>query len=46
MRTAIITGITGQYRDYLAELLQEKGYTVYRIFQHANSVSEAAGAER
>ena len=29
MPTALITGITGQDGSYLAELLLEKGYTVY-----------------
>ena len=28
-KTALITGITGQDGSYLAELLLEKGYTVY-----------------
>ena len=30
---AIITGITGQDGAYLAELLLEKGYTVYGTFR-------------
>ncbi len=29
MKTALITGVTGQDGSYLAELLLEKGYTVY-----------------
>jgi len=29
MRTALITGITGQDGSYLAELLLEKGYLVH-----------------
>ncbi|MBU2787013.1 NAD-dependent epimerase/dehydratase family protein, partial [Acidithiobacillus sp. VAN18-1] len=29
MKTAIITGITGQDGAYLAHLLLEKGYTVH-----------------
>ena len=32
VKTAIITGITGQDGAYLAELLLEKGYTVYGAF--------------
>ena len=31
MKTAIITGVTGQDGSYLAELLLEKGYTVVGI---------------
>src|ERR1041385_7810924 len=31
MRTALITGITGQDGSYLAEFLLSKGYTVYGI---------------
>ena len=30
-KTAMITGITGQDGSYLAELLLEKGYTVYGL---------------
>jgi GDPmannose 4,6-dehydratase len=37
-RTAIITGITGQDGAYLAELLLEKGYTVYGTFRRTSSV--------
>jgi len=29
MKTALITGITGQDGSYLSELLLAKGYTVY-----------------
>ncbi|MFY9974121.1 MAG: GDP-mannose 4,6-dehydratase, partial [Chromatiaceae bacterium] len=36
--TAIITGITGQDGAYLAELLLEKGYTVYGTFRRTSSV--------
>jgi len=36
--TAIITGITGQDGAYLAELLLEKGYTVYGAFRRTSSV--------
>ena len=39
MRKAIITGITGQDGPYLAELLLEKGYTVYGTFRRTASVN-------
>ncbi len=38
MKTALITGITGQDGSYLAELLLEKGYTVHGIVRR-NSIS-------
>ncbi len=38
MKTAVITGITGQDGAYLAELLLEKGYTVYGTFRRTSSV--------
>jgi len=38
VKTAIITGITGQDGAYLAELLLEKGYTVYGTFRRTSSV--------
>lgn len=31
MKTALITGVTGQDGSYLAELLLEKGYKVHGI---------------
>ncbi len=37
MRTALITGITGQDGAYLAELLLEKGYTVHGIKRRSSS---------
>lgn len=37
MKTALITGITGQDGVYLAELLLEKGYTVHWIKRRASS---------
>ena len=37
MRTALITGITGQDGSYLAELLLEKGYLVHGIKRRASS---------
>jgi GDPmannose 4,6-dehydratase len=37
VKTAVITGITGQDGAYLAELLLEKGYTVYGAFRRTSS---------
>jgi GDPmannose 4,6-dehydratase len=39
MKTAIITGITGQDGAYLTELLLEKGYTVYGTYRRTSSVN-------
>lgn len=39
MNKAIITGITGQDGAYLAELLLEKGYTVYGTYRRTASVN-------
>lgn len=39
MKTAIVTGITGQDGAYLAELLLTKGYTVYGTFRRTSSVN-------
>lgn len=39
MTQAIITGITGQDGAYLAELLLEKGYTVYGTYRRTASVN-------
>jgi GDPmannose 4,6-dehydratase len=39
MKVAVITGITGQDGAYLAELLLEKGYTVYGTFRRTSSVN-------
>ena len=39
MRTALVTGITGQDGSYLAELLLEKGYRVHGIIRR-NSTSD------
>ncbi len=39
MKTAIITGITGQDGAYLAELLLEKGYKVYGTYRRTSSVN-------
>lgn len=38
MKTALITGITGQDGSYLAELLLEKGYSVYGIMRRKSVV--------
>lgn len=50
MKTAIITGITGQDGAYLAQLLLEKGYSVYGAFRRTSSVNfwrlEELGIER
>lgn len=37
MKTALITGITGQDGSYLAELLLEKGYVVHGIMRRAST---------
>lgn len=37
MKTALITGITGQDGSYLAELLLEKGYEVHGVVRRASS---------
>lgn len=39
MKSAVITGITGQDGAYLAELLLEKGYTVYGTYRRTSSVN-------
>ena len=39
MKTALITGITGQDVAYLAQLLLEKGYTVYGTYRRTSSVN-------
>jgi GDPmannose 4,6-dehydratase len=39
MAIAIITGITGQDGAYLAELLLEKGYTVYGAYRRTSAVN-------
>ena len=38
MKTALITGITGQDGSYLAEFLLEKGYDVHGTEVHQRSV--------
>jgi len=39
MKTAIITGITGQDGAYLAQLLLDKGYKVYGTYRRTSSVN-------
>ncbi|UOV06584.1 GDP-mannose 4,6-dehydratase [Pseudoxanthomonas sp. F37] len=39
MKTAVITGISGQDGAYLAELLLEKGYQVYGTYRRTSSVN-------
>ena len=39
MKTAIVTGITGQDGAYLAELLLSKGYQVYGTYRRTSSVN-------
>ena len=39
MKTALITGITGQDGSYLAELLLEKGYRVHGIKRRSSSLN-------
>jgi len=39
MKTAVITGITGQDGAYLAELLLNKGYKVYGTYRRTSSVN-------
>ena len=39
MKTALITGITGQDGSYLAEFLLRKGYTVYGMVRRSSSIN-------
>jgi len=39
MKTAVVTGITGQDGAYLAELLLSKAYTVYGTYRRTSSVN-------
>jgi GDPmannose 4,6-dehydratase len=39
MKSALITGITGQDGSYLAELLLEKGYRVYGLIRRSSTVN-------
>ena len=38
-KSAIVTGITGQDGAYLAELLLDKGYTVFGTYRRTSSVN-------
>src|SRR5690242_20919047 len=40
MPNALITGITGQDGSYLAELLLQKGYTVYGLVRRASTLHD------
>ena len=39
MKTALITGITGQDGSYLAELLLSKGYMVHGVIRRSSSIN-------
>ena len=39
MKTAVVTGVTGQDGAYLTQLLLEKGYKVYGTFRRTSSVN-------
>lgn len=39
MKTAVITGVTGQDGAYLAQLLLDKGYVVYGTYRRTSSVN-------
>src|SRR3989442_1790271 len=39
MKTALVTGITGQDGAYLAALLLDKGYTVYGTYRRTSSTN-------
>ena len=41
MKTALITGITGQDGSYLAELLLENGYEVYGIVRRLSTPNQS-----
>ncbi|MGZ4861330.1 MAG: GDP-mannose 4,6-dehydratase [Halobacteriota archaeon] len=41
MRTALITGVTGQDGSYLAELLLEKGYEVYGLVRRLSTPNQS-----
>ncbi len=40
MKTALITGITGQDGSYLAEFLLEKGYKVYGMVRRSSTIND------
>ena len=39
MKTALVTGVTGQDGAYLAQVLLDKGYTVYGAYRRTSSVN-------
>ena len=39
MKTAIVTGVTGQDGAYLSQLLLSKGYLVYGTYRRTSSVN-------
>ena len=39
MKTAVVTGVTGQDGAYLAEFLLARGYRVYGTFRRTSSVN-------
>ena len=39
MKTAVVTGVTGQDAAYLAEILLEKGYKVYGTYRRTSTVN-------
>ncbi|MDE2497980.1 MAG: GDP-mannose 4,6-dehydratase, partial [Xanthomonadaceae bacterium] len=39
MKTALITGVSGQDGAYLVQLLLEKGYKVYGAYRRTSSVN-------
>ena len=39
MKTAVVTGVTGQDGAYLAQLLLEKGYRVFGTYRRTSSVN-------
>ncbi len=41
MKTALITGVTGQDGSYLAEFLLEKGYLVYGVVRRTSTLNRA-----
>lgn len=41
MKTALVTGITGQDGSYLSELLLEKGYDVHGLVRRSSSINTA-----
>ena len=46
MKTALITGITGQDGTYLAEHLLQQGYNVYGLIRGQNNPTRMGGVDR